>query len=72
MRMIRNIEEYAFLHQSVMYYAKHKEHYDDLLAEVGTNQPSHSLYVNDEEPNENPNDIEDEYVLYDDDGTNVY
>ena len=55
-----------------MDYAKHKEHYDDLLNKERTDQPSHTIYVNDEGPNANPNDIEDEYVLYDDDGTNVY
>ena len=28
--------------------------------------------VNDEKPKANPNNIEDEYVLFDDDGTNIY
>ena len=28
--------------------------------------------VNDKEPKENENNIEDEYVLFDDDGTNIY
>ena len=72
MGMIRNIEEYTFLHQSVMYYANHKEQYDDLLKEESTEQPSHSTYVNDEDPIANLNVTEDEYVLYDDDGNNVY
>ena len=49
-----------------MYYAKHKEMYDELLKEERTDQPSHSVYVNDEEPNANPDIIKDEYVLYDD------
>ena len=72
MGMIRNIEEYTFLRQSVLYYAKYKERYDDLLREEGAEQPSQSIYVNDDEPKVNPNNTEDEYVLYDDDGINVY
>ena len=50
-------------------YKKHKGQHDDLPKEEQKDQPSH---VNDKEPKENTNNIGDEYVLYDDDGTNMY
>ena len=50
-------------------YTKHKEKHDDLPKEEQTDQPSNA---NDEEPKANTYDIEDEYVLYDDNGIDMY
>ena len=50
-------------------YTKQKETHDDLRKEEQTDQPSHA---NDEVPKANTYGIEDEYVLYDDNGIDIY